>query len=129
MFTLMMQGGPFMWIILIIAIVNIILTVKKALDLYVKHTSLNPYELKRGIHAILFWGLLGTLLGYMAHYLGVYQAMLIISRAKEISPMIIAEGYAQSLLTIKFGMIVLFFSAIAWGWLISRQQKLQQRNI
>ncbi len=128
MFTLMMLGGPFMWLILIIAIVNLVLTIKKAIDLYVKYSRLNPYELKRGIHAILFWALLGTLLGYLAHYLGVYHAMLIISRAKEISPMIIAQGYAESLLTIKFGLIVLFFSAIAWGWLISRYQKLQQQN-
>ncbi|MBP7460788.1 MAG: MotA/TolQ/ExbB proton channel family protein [Candidatus Delongbacteria bacterium] len=125
MLDFMMTGGPFMWLILIFAVINMVLIVKKAMDLYVHNDKLTAYQLKRGIHAIIFWAILSALVGYLGHYLGVYRAMIIISQAKEISPMVIAQGYAESLQTIKFGLTVLIVSAIGWGWLFSRYQKLQ----
>jgi biopolymer transport protein ExbB/TolQ len=107
------SGGPFMWPLLFVAISIIILSIKKAIELFGKQ-DLNQPQLERGINAIIFWGGISVILGFFAHLLGVYLAMQAISKAHEISPAIVAEGYAMSLTTILFGLFIFLFAAIFW---------------
>ncbi len=67
-----------------------------------------------GINAILFWGIICIVIGFMAHFLGLYQATRAISQATDISPAVVAMGYAQSLVTILFGMLIFMIAAILW---------------
>jgi biopolymer transport protein ExbB/TolQ len=70
--------------------------------------------LENGINSILFWGAMSVLIGFLGHYHGMYLAMQQISRASEISPAVIAEGYGVSLITVLFGLLILLFSALVW---------------
>lgn len=113
MFTFFIKGGVYMWPLLLFAIIIIVLAVKKAIDLFVKK-DINHFQLEKGINAILFWGGMSALIGFLGHYHGVYIAMWAIARANDISPAIVAAGYGVSLITILFGLIVFFFSALIW---------------
>ena len=123
MLNTFIQGGQFMWILLILAIVNIILSVKKGIMLF----SGSDQDLGKtgdGIHAILFWGIMAAVIGFYAHFTGIYFAMQAIMAANDISPAIVAEGYAVSLITILFGLIIFILSSIVWFVLRWRYNRL-----
>ncbi|MBC8182442.1 MotA/TolQ/ExbB proton channel family protein [candidate division KSB1 bacterium] len=107
------RGGYMMWLLLLTAIVILILTVKKVIDLFVNQ-NLPSNKLENGINAILFWGATSALLGTFAHFQGMYYAMLAISQANDISPAIVAMGYGVSLITILTGLFIFIISAIIW---------------
>ena len=113
MINFIMEGGPFMMLLLILAIIIIVLSIRRIIELYGKK-DLNKVKLESGINAIIFWGVISLVLGYFAHYFGFYNAMMSIKRAKDISPARVAEGYAQSLSTILFGLFIFMCSAIIW---------------
>ena len=113
MIELFMQGGIFMWPLVAIAITIVILTVKKAVDLFVIREN-NPKRLESGLPAILFWGIISLVIGFLAHYMGMYAAMKAVMQARDISPAIVAGGFAVSLITILFGMLIFLFAAIVW---------------
>ncbi len=106
-------GGPAMWPLIIIGIVVLVIAVKKANDLFFKE-GLSKAQLEKGINAIIFWGAFSVVLGLFAHFMGVYNAMQAISRASNISPQIVAGGYAVSIITILTGLVIFLISAIFW---------------
>lgn len=116
-------GGIFMWPLLAIAIVIIYLSVRKIIDLFITEEQ-NHKKLKNGINAILFWGSLSVVLGVFAHFTGVYLAMQAIMAANDISPAIVANGYAMSLVTILSGLFIFMVSSIIWLILNWRYKKL-----
>jgi biopolymer transport protein ExbB/TolQ len=113
MIRFFLEGGMMMWFLLIIAIVILVLSIKKAIQLYGKQEVSKPV-LESGINAIVFWGAISTIVGFFAHYLGVYHAMLAINRANDISPAIVAYGYSMSLITILSGLTIFMVSAVIW---------------
>lgn len=113
MFQFFMEGGFMMWIFLVLAILILYLSIRKAIQLYGKQELAKP-ALETGINAIIFWGAIAAILGFFAHYLGVYQAMLAIYQANDISPAIVAYGYSMSLITILTGLTIFIFSAVIW---------------
>ena len=78
----------------------------------------------QGMHAILFWGTISALLGILGQLSGIYKALNVIMRASEISPSAIAMGFAESLTTTITGLLILFFSAIAWFALQARYRQV-----
>ena len=122
MINFIMEGGPFMMLLLILAIIIIVLSIRRIIELYVKK-DLNRVKLESGINAIIFWGVISLVLGFFAHYLGLYNAMEAIMRANDISPAIVAEGYAVSLHTILAGLFIFLCSAIIWFALRWRYNK------
>jgi biopolymer transport protein ExbB/TolQ len=123
MLDFFIQGGQFMWILLVLFVVIIYLSVKKAIELFMKK-GLDKARLESGINAIIFWGGISTVLGFFGHFLGVYMAMQAIKMANDISPAIVAGGYAVSLHTILFGLFILMISAVFWFVLRWRYKKL-----
>jgi len=113
MFTLFMQGGFYMWPLLLFAIIILVLSIKKIIDLFFNPT-LSHVKLESGINSILFWGGMSVLIGFLGHYHGMYLAMQAISRASDISPAIVAMGYGVSLISVLFGLLILLFSSIIW---------------
>jgi len=107
------KGGYMMWLLLMIAIVILILTVKKVIDLFV-NKNLPSNQMESGINAILFWGAISALLGTFAHFHGMYLAMVAISQANDISPAIVADGYGVSLIAMLTGLFIFIISAIIW---------------
>jgi biopolymer transport protein ExbB/TolQ len=116
-----------MWPLLFVAIAIISMSIKKTIDLFGKR-ELNSARLESGINAIIFWGGISVVLGLFAHFLGVYVAMQAISRAHDISPAIVAQGYAVSLTTILFGLFIFMFAAIFWFILRWRHKQLMIKS-
>ncbi|MBN1561472.1 MotA/TolQ/ExbB proton channel family protein [candidate division KSB1 bacterium] len=112
MINFIASGGIYMWPLLIIAIAILVLAITKGVQLYSKNE--NKKQLENGINAILFWGAFSLVLGFFAHFHGVYMAMGAIQAANDISPAIVAGGYAVSLITILTGLFLFMFSAIIW---------------
>jgi biopolymer transport protein ExbB/TolQ len=113
MIQFFMNGGLFMWPLLIFAIVIVVLTVKKAIDFFGRQ-NVNPVKMESGINAILFWGFMSLVVGFYAHFQGLYMAMQAIIKADDISPVIVTAGYAQSLITILFGLCSFIISSVVW---------------
>jgi biopolymer transport protein ExbB/TolQ len=113
MIQFFMNGGLFMWPLLIFAIVIVVLTVKKAIDFFGRQ-NVNPAKMESGINAILFWGFMSLVVGFYAHFQGLYMAMQAIIKADDISPVMVTAGYAQSLITILFGLCSFIISSVVW---------------
>lgn len=118
-----LEGGSFMWLLLIIAIVIIVLTITNGIQLYSQKEK-NKVKLESGVNSILFWGGFSLVLGFFAHFLGIYRAMLAIRSAGDISPAIVAAGYAMSIITILTGLFILLLSSIIWFVLKNKLTKL-----
>ena len=107
------EGGEMMWLFLLLVLLIVYLSIKKLIQLYGKE-DLPKSTLETGINAIIFWGAISAILGFFAHYLGVYYAMQSIYKANDISPAIVAQGYSMSLITILTGLIIFILSAVIW---------------
>ncbi len=127
MIQFFMEGGFMMWFLLIIAIVILVLSIRKAIQLYGKQEVSKP-ALESGINAIIFWGAISAIVGFFAHYLGVYYAMLAIYQANDISPAIVAYGYSMSLITILTGLTIFIFSAVIWFVLRWRYKQISMAS-
>lgn len=118
-----MMGGFMMWILLLLAILIVGLSIKKLIELFGKNET-NPALLERGINAIIFWGAISAILGFFAHFIGIYEAMQAIMKANDISPAIVSMGYAMSLITIISGLFIFMVSAVTWFFLRWRYKVL-----
>lgn len=118
------QGGPYMNLILLCGIIVVILSIKKYIEVFVKTPPENLPRLEIGINAIPFWGVMSILLGVFAHFHGVYLAMQAIAAANDISPAIVSQGYAISLITILTGLFIFMVSALSWFFLHWKYKKL-----
>jgi uncharacterized membrane protein len=107
------EGGEMMWLFVLLVLIIVYLSIKKLIQLYGQQ-DLPKSTLETGINAIIFWGAISAILGFFAHYLGVYYAMQAIYRANDISPAIVAQGYSMSLITILTGLIIFLLSAVIW---------------
>ena len=113
MLTLMQQGGPFMWLMFFILLIILFLSVRNGVLLFMRKEDYSV-KAETSLNGIIFWGALSIVIGFLAHFLGLYHAILAISHSTDISPAVIAMGYAQSLLTVLFGMTIFIISAIFW---------------
>ncbi|HPG42013.1 MAG TPA: hypothetical protein PLP19_21885 [bacterium] len=113
MLSLFIIGGPFMWLLLLFSLAIIYLIIKKGLDIFVKK-DLSEEKQNEGVNGILFWGILSVVCGFLSHYSGIYLAVNAIRQAADISPQLILEGYASSLVAIIAGLWIFIISAIIW---------------
>lgn len=123
MLTFFFKGGPYMWILLMIAIVIVVLSICKLIQVFGKK-EVDPLQFQSGLNAILFWSAISLLVGLFAHFHGIYLAMQAISRAHDISPAIVAMGYSMSLITVLTGMFIFIISLLIWFFLRWRVHKI-----
>lgn len=116
------QCGIFGIPLIFIAIVIIVLCIVSAVRLMNASRETAP-RLVNGIHAILFWGAVSAVLGFLGQHSGLYNALSVIGRAKEISPQMVARGFAESFTTTIFGLTILVISALAWFGLLAWYRK------
>jgi hypothetical protein len=118
------QMGKFGYLLIMLSIVILALAIKKSADLFMrKNPSL--YQLEKGLHGILFWGVIAAVLGVLGQISGIYNALHAIVRATEINPRIVYMGFAQSFTTTLYGLTTLVLSAVIWFALYSRYKKLE----
>jgi biopolymer transport protein ExbB/TolQ len=115
--------GNFLYPMMVICIANLVLIIRKIIDLY-SGRDLSRFRLEKGLHAIIFWGVVSAVFGLLGQITGIYNALGAIVMAKEISPNVVAMGFAQSFTTTIFGLEILIVSALAWFILYARYKKL-----
>ncbi len=110
---------------IIISAVILVLSIKKVIDLYFRK-DLAKEDMVKGLHAILFWGGITAVIGFLGQVSGMYNAMLAISAASALSPAVIAAGFGQSLTTTIYGLVTLIISGIIWFVLLGRYNRLMK---
>jgi hypothetical protein len=68
----------------------------------------------RRIDAVLFWGCLAAILGFLGQWNGLFKAANAIFGAGMVNPKLVVTGLAESLTTSVFGMFVLVASLFLW---------------
>ena len=115
--------GPFSYPMIIITLAILVLAIRKVIDLFFRK-DLPAHKLERGLHAILFWGSVNAVLGFLGQITGIYRALGVIINATEIAPKVIAMGFAESFTTTIFGIETGIVAAIIWFILYGRYKKL-----
>jgi hypothetical protein len=64
---------------------------------------------------LLFWGFTAAVLGFLAQCAGIYNALTVIAGASEISPQVMAQGFAQSFVTTLWGGGLLLLAGLVWA--------------
>ena len=113
MYGFFLSGGEVMWFLLLIALIILILSIKKGIDLF-SGKEQSKTKLEAGINAIAFWGGLSVIVGLFFHFWGVAAAMQAISQANDISPAIVAMGYRMALVSIITGLFIFIISLLIW---------------
>jgi biopolymer transport protein ExbB/TolQ len=113
MLQLFMMGGPFMWILLLITITVVTLSVRDAIALSTGR-NLDRMEARNASAAILFWGCIAAVIGFLASLIGLYLSLSIIRQAGLVNPNLMAEGVMVALVTTITGLLILAFSAVSW---------------
>ncbi len=113
MFEVIQRSGPYGVLICILVLLNLGLVAWALAQLLGSNGRIGP-TLKNRINAVLFWGLIGAVVGLLGQANGIYLALRVVSQAPEISPPVVMEGFAISFLTTIMGFLLLLGSSLAW---------------
>ena len=72
---------------------------------------------RNSIDAILFWGSVAALIGFLGQWLGIMKIISVIVEHGVVSPNMVVLGLSESLLTPVAGMFVFVVSAFLWFFL------------
>lgn len=114
------RGGIMMWPMLAVAIGILVLAVRAAARLH----GGGPTDVDRWLQAILFWGAMAVLLGLLGTVVGVVVMAQAISLAGSVEPPLVWSGFAVSLITLVFGLLIFLFAAFAWFGLRQWSQRV-----
>ena len=114
MFNLFKMGGPLfmgiltaiLFIILVIAVFNLFLVIKK------DYKDLD--ELRRRLKYLKGFGLFGLVTGFLGQSVGLFSAFSAIEQAMDVSPAIMAGGLKVSMITPMYGMVIFLISYLLW---------------
>lgn len=74
---------------------------------------------------VLFWGILGALLGFLGQTTGIYSSLAVIQGAESISPDIVSVGLAESFIPSIWGFSLLSLSLCEWGVLYLSKKSMK----
>jgi hypothetical protein len=111
MLEALLNGGPFMMVLLIIVGSIIFISVKNIKE---------PYN----TNCIVLLGIFSALVGISATYIGVNAAFSAVPEISNISPQILINGLKTSLITSFTGGIIMLISTALWYFFIKRHNLL-----
>ena len=123
MFVFFQKCGPYGWLLLAMTVTNTVLFILTVMKLLGDRERPVP-GLQHRLNAILFWGVIAAVTGLLGQYHGIYNALNAIMRATEISPSVIAMGFAESFTTTLWGLVLCVVSAVVWMLLSGPVRKL-----
>ena len=112
LFSFFRDMGPVVWLLFPILGIVVFLIVQGILDIL--RSPKKPITIYRRQHSLLFWGSLAALLGFAAQILGLWQAILVIIAAENISPVILMAGLRISFYSTIFGLFIMVLALIGW---------------
>ena len=107
----LIAGGPMMWIILLLAVVDVIFLVKAAKGIF-SNTETAGEQITRALNNALWMGILSAAVGVLGTVLGFSMAAEAISNAESVSPQIVWGGVNVALSTFIFGLFIFILTAI-----------------
>jgi len=111
MLETLLNGGPFMMVLLIIVGSIIFISVKNIKE---------PYN----TNGIVILRIFSALVGISATYFGVNDALSAVPEISNISPQILINGLKTSLITSFTGGIIMLISTVLWYFFIKRHNLL-----
>lgn len=109
------EAGPLILPVILLLLVIVILTIRNAVALIGSKSSAAS---RRGsIDAILFWGSVAALLGFLGQWLGVMKLITVMYEQGLSNPKMVVLGVSESLQTPVGGMFVFVISAFLWFFL------------
>jgi CubicO group peptidase (beta-lactamase class C family) len=114
--NLIRLSGPYGYILALLALVVLFVTLRATRTL-LRDSSPSPRTVGEQRNALLFWGVVAAILGFLGQCDGAYRALSSILQAREISPDVVAEGFVTSFVPTLFGLGILGFALASWGCL------------
>ena len=107
MLEILLNGGPFMMVLAVIFSIIIFLSIKNINE---------PYK----TNSIVLLGIFAALFGILGTYIGVKNALNVVTVINNISPEILINGFKTSLITAYSGAIIMFFSSLVWYYFVKK---------
>tara|TARA_B000000477_G_scaffold76441_1_gene64242 strand:+ start:426 stop:767 length:342 start_codon:yes stop_codon:yes gene_type:complete len=111
MLNTILNGGPFMMVLMILAGGIIFISVKNIKE---------PYN----TNGIVLLGIFSALVGIFSTYLGVNAAFNAVPNINSIAPQILISGLKTSLITSFTGGIIMLISTSVWYYFVKRHNLL-----
>lgn len=124
----LMSFGIMLFPMLLLTAVVGLLTLVSTVRLLLGHSGLS---VRSGIDAVLFWGVVTSLLGFLGQWAGLYkgtQVLLLEAPKVGVNPRAVGIGFAESLRTSILGMAVLLVAAVVWFGLHAWWRHLAERS-
>lgn len=119
-----LSGGVVMWPMLAVALGLVWIAARTTMRLRAAEAPAEDVE--RGLHALLFWGGMGVLLGVLGTITGLVIMTQAIGRAGAVEAPLVWGGVGVSLVSLIFGLLIFIFAALAWfplrQWSLRRAQ-------
>jgi biopolymer transport protein ExbB/TolQ len=122
-----MMGGFVMWPLLVLALVILVLTILNAVRMLGPRGGTTA--VRSSIAAILFWGAVAAVLGFVGQWNGYYKAGHVILESHRINPSAVALGFGEALVSAVAGLTILIAAAILWYLLHLRWSALAGRSV
>ena len=103
--------GPSGWALLAISLISFIY-IFIAITRAIRHPNKGTADYAR--HAVLFWGGMAAVLGFLSQCAAIFEAMSAIMVATALDPEIIREGFGQSFIPSFWGFSILMICAVVW---------------
>jgi hypothetical protein len=127
MLTFIEQSGPFILLQFALALVILILTMVNMVRLALYKRRKGAW-LRTSIDAILFWGCLTAVFGFLGQWVGLNRAANAIITYGGVNPQSVVLGIGESLGTTVFGMFTLMVAAFLWFGLRLVQYRREEAN-
>ena len=94
-----------------------VLAVIFSIIIFISIKNINgPYK----TNSIVLLGIFSSLFGILGTYIGVKNALNVVTAFNNISPEILINGFKISLITAYAGAIIMLFSSLVWYYLVKK---------
>ena len=123
MLRFIQQSGPFILLQFLLALVILAIALVNAVRLALPSARRSP-GLPKSIDAILFWGCLTAIFGFLGQWVGLNRATHAVAVHGAVNPSLVILGVGESLGTTVFGMFTLVVAGFLWFVLRAAQSRL-----
>ena len=124
MYELYVEGGAFMMPLTLLGLVAVLLTIKKALDVF-GHAEQPASAHRPMINAVLQVGIFSFFLGILSQAIGLLNALQAIEQMGNVAPAMVAGGLKVSMIAPIYGLLILLGAFIAGSALKYRCDALE----